>query len=110
MYYYMCLLGGLPACLIKPFAKNTLCTAFMSNFPGDNTELVVVGYPMKSMYFAGGFTAGNIGMGFASISYNGNLRIVAGMDSAIVAADQLDARVFVEYFMAELDALKAEAV
>jgi len=49
---------------------------------------------------------GNIGMGFTALSYNGKIRIVAGIDNGIVDRNKLPGTKLMDYFLEELELLK----
>jgi len=49
-------------------------------------------------------------MAFGALSYNGNIRIVSGVDNGIVSKDKLSASKMIEYFIEEMESLKQQAI
>jgi len=49
-------------------------------------------------------------MAFGALSYNGNIRIVSGVDNGIVSRDEHPASKMIEYFMEEMESLKRQAI
>jgi len=49
---------------------------------------------------------GNVGMGLSTLSYNGKIRIAAGIDNGIVDRKKLPATKLIDYFLEELELLK----
>jgi len=92
--------------MIKLSLKTFGHSSVMSNFPGPSNQVPFAGRPAYDCLVSGGFGVGNIGIGFGSMSYNGNLALSIGIDESIIPCSEMNMDVFISNIFKELDVLK----